>query len=1105
MALTYKESQLVRASVPVLREHGEAVSRLCYSNLLTAHPELNNLFNPANQRNGRQPRAFTAVILAFASHINHTSELVPRLERMCNKHCSLGVRPEHYDLVGKFLLKAFAQVLGDAWNQPLYAAWAKAYSMLAKMLTAREGQMYAEFGAWKGWRDFRVERKVLEAEGVSSLYLKPCDGGQLPPYLPGQYVSLRIAVPSTGTHQLRQYSLSDRPGRDYYRITVRRVKAGKVSAAGAVSTILDQKQAGDVLQLSHPTGDFFLDEEESSTPLVLISAGIGATPLMPILSTVRQRSISRPVSWIHCSPRKAPFEDEVRRLAASSRGSLRVKFFRSQASMLEDDRPELYDRGRMDIASMGLEKLHLDHGGAEYYICGPELLMEDVARFLYAQGVEKTRVKCELFTTGDLEFKTRALALKMEKYPKIDIRSPAGVSIIYKDVSSLDPALEEIRVLHLHGGPEDSPLECTLHKVALKSDPPPVYEALSYTWGDASDTREIVLNGHVVSVTANLFLALRRLRLEDDVRVMWVDAVCINQLDLDERSQQVSLMRKIYSLCDEAAIWLGEPPEQAVPTYAMHWFGDERDDESIEWLWDRFYDYATDPDLDNMDGDSVDWIFHGLANLRLLDSGHLSEQPLFADHTGDDFAYPLGYSGYCESITEALGPFFGSPWWTRVWTVQESTLPSKATLIYGPVSIDLRFLIRAFSTLSRHMLYDCCSEYFSRSDAKTRLWLRNLGSELRNIEIAREGQQDGTETGLWETLLRFRLRNATDDRDKVFGVLGLIGSWPGKPVVPDYRATPDAVYRQVSTSVALESESLLPLHYPLRKHNHTGIPSWTMDWTAASGLGSKLNTYHFTQDLFRLFPKSEKHPCHIVPVGDGSILEVKGRRCDKIVAVGEAVPEVFAKGKRDVYCSWFKMARLHDDPSRPYKTGCSYFEAFSRCLSWDVVMTITEDGQAIHNRSKEGEAYKAYVSYCGASPKSIFHHEGLSKEDRQAVLALDASLSFADDHKWGHYSPSSFCTEQLINGLSVNMAMFITEAGYLGVGPADTRVGDEVWCLFGGWMPFVLRPSGEAQDSTPGEDGAVSRSVLGICYVHGIMDGEVADNDEIPIQTLHLV
>lgn len=398
--------------MPILREHGETVSRVCYSNLLRAHPELNNLFNTTNQANGRQPRAFTAVILAFASNINHMSELITKFERMCNKHCSLGIRPEHYDVVGKFLLQAFAQILGPKWTPELHAAWAKAYSMLAKMLMTREQQMYRDFGNWQGWRTFRIARKELEVDRIYSLYLVPADGQALPSYHPGQYVTLRLKDPSSGRFQLRQYSLSDVAVPGHYRITIKRIQGDKVTEPGVVSCLLDDAQVGGTLELSHPTGEFQLDPDSSTTPVVLISAGIGATPVFPILNHLSQSGQNRPISWIHCSPAKAPFEDQVRQLA-KQRPNVRAKFFRSRATAWDDvNQSEDYEVGRMDLTKIGLDKLHLDHRGAEYFICGPEALMEDMTRFLHVQNVDAGRIKCELFTTGDLEFKTYGVGCK---------------------------------------------------------------------------------------------------------------------------------------------------------------------------------------------------------------------------------------------------------------------------------------------------------------------------------------------------------------------------------------------------------------------------------------------------------------------------------------------------------------------------------------------------------------------------------------------------------------------------------------------------------------------------------------------------------------------
>ncbi|PTB65738.1 HET-domain-containing protein [Trichoderma citrinoviride] len=689
----------------------------------------------------------------------------------------------------------------------------------------------------------------------------------------------------------------------------------------------------------------------------------------------------------------------------------------------------------------------------------------------------------------------------MKSQERVNIRSPAGAAAVYKDVAGLDSLKEEIRVLHLECGSGSSLLQCTLHRVSLRSDPPPKYEALSYTWGDENDRREIAVNGYIVDVTVNLYSALRRLRLENETRVLWIDALCINQTDLDERSQQVQLMRSIYTMCDRTVIWVGETPEDMSPTWAMHWYGDEKDDESMDWFWDEFYPEA---DRSSVDGNDFDRIFHAFANIRLFTGGHLSDQPLFTDLTGDEFSYPISYPDYCRQVADALAPFYESPWWTRIWTVQEIILPPKATFLYGPISIDISLLLDAFAALTAHMFESCCAEVFSSCNFRVRKCLRELGSALTNIKNIRTSHGKGASVDLWETMTTFRARFATDNRDKVHGVLGLVNSWPGQPIIPNYRTTAEAIYCQAVISTIQGTKSLLPLHFPLQKHDCPGLPSWCVDWTAASGLADQLNVYQWSQQPFRVFPTHEQEQFRMIPHANNRILEVSGRRADRVASVGRICQGNVPSEKRQAYCDWFVLADLHRNPSKTNAAGCSNFEAFWKCLCWDMILHMREVAVAESARSTGAQSYEAFVGYCHSSPKSVFHPQGLSQADREAVLRLDPGFETTEVTGWGHYSQPDFLTEQWINGLTLNTTMFVTDSGYFGLGPPETQVGDEVWCLFGGQMPFVLRTLKTTQEVSPGQGGKELHKVFGTCYVHGIMDGEIANDTKIPVETLFL-
>lgn len=413
MALTYQQAKFVKGTIPALREHGEQITTIFYQKMLADHPDLNNYFNSVNQKNGRQPRALTAVILAFASNISHVYELIPKMERMCNKHCSLGIQPQHYEIVGKYLIQAFGEILGQAMTPEVEAAWTKAYWLLAKMLIGREQQMYKDFGNWSSWAKFRIDRKVQETPDIVSFYLVPLDGKQLPSFMPGQYISVQVYVPSVGYLQSRQYSLSDAPRPDYYRITIKRDPGmqfhNSVSTSymnpGVVSNyLLDEKRAGDTLEITHPAGEFFLDNNPSSAPIVLISAGVGCTPMVSILNTVVESRIKRPVSWVHGAKHSVCFGKHVQSVAKEY-PNLQTKIFKT--TLTDSDLAGVtYDYNcRMDLRMLTPDDLFLGNGSTEYYISGPEQFLIDVAEYLHSRGVSRSQTKFELFSTGDLEFK----------------------------------------------------------------------------------------------------------------------------------------------------------------------------------------------------------------------------------------------------------------------------------------------------------------------------------------------------------------------------------------------------------------------------------------------------------------------------------------------------------------------------------------------------------------------------------------------------------------------------------------------------------------------------------------------------------------------------
>ncbi|KAK1574041.1 globin [Colletotrichum navitas] len=423
MGLTQDQINIVKSTAPVLKVHGETITALFYKDMIDTHPELKNIFSLRNQASGEQPRALAQSVLAYATYIDDLPKLKAAVERIAHKHASLYVRPEQYDIVGTHLIKAIGEVLGDALTPEIAEAWTAAYAQLAQVFVGRESEMYREADPWTDWRKFSIIRRINESDSVTSFYLAPSDGKlPLPKYLPGQYISVRVPVPQLGgITQPRQYSLSDAVSRgDYYRISVKR-EATVVNAPqddtnkglvpSLVSNLLhDSYQAGDEVEVSHPQGDFFLDTaqaDKADVPLVLLSAGVGATPLMSILNTVlgpESKTPNRPVKWVHAARNSGSlvFAKHIRNLTRE-RENVSAHIFLNEVKP-GDQKGQEYDfEQHLDLTRLPQEDLGLADNRTEYYVCGPRDWMLKVRLVLEGMGIERGRVKLELFATGDVE------------------------------------------------------------------------------------------------------------------------------------------------------------------------------------------------------------------------------------------------------------------------------------------------------------------------------------------------------------------------------------------------------------------------------------------------------------------------------------------------------------------------------------------------------------------------------------------------------------------------------------------------------------------------------------------------------------------------------
>jgi len=379
----------IDASVPVLREHGLAITSLFYSNMLGAHPELTRIFNMGNQARGAQQQSLASAVFAYAANIGTPEALGPVVKRIVHKHVSVGIRAEHYPIVGKHLLEAIAATLGDAATPALLDAWKEAYTSLAKLLIAAEAELYSTAGIEPGaTRPMRVTDVVKESANVLSIRFEPADGAPLPAFQPGQYVSVAVDLPD-GRRQLRQYSLSDRPGIGSFRISVKREDALAETPAGEISNWLHANvQVGSTLQVSHPFGEFTPDTEGDG-PVVLLSGGVGITPMLSALKRIAEVNPRRRVIFAHAArdPGHHAFRAEVDTLTVAM-PNLAVLSFYEDVQGAQDA-----IEGRMDPARLPA----WPHEEADVYLCGPHKFMQAQWLALINAGVPVARLHREVF------------------------------------------------------------------------------------------------------------------------------------------------------------------------------------------------------------------------------------------------------------------------------------------------------------------------------------------------------------------------------------------------------------------------------------------------------------------------------------------------------------------------------------------------------------------------------------------------------------------------------------------------------------------------------------------------------------------------------------
>lgn len=584
---------------------------------------------------------------------------------------------------------------------------------------------------------------------------------------------------------------------------------------------------------------------------------------------------------------------------------------------------------------------------------------------------------------------------------------------------TLDIAKSEFRICRISpGNPEDT-IRCTLRTTNL--DAAPAYSCLSYVWGSPTEHAAVELNGRTHKVTINLLRALQRLREVDREVTVWIDAICIDQTDDDEKTQQVGLMGRIYREAEEVLVWLGEPEASVV----------------------REEEQAGTGAAEEVPTDGLDF----LETLELLAEGrHFHELPCFGKCRAP--ACPSLRSEpemSFDATLASLKMFMDAVWFERTWTVQEIILAQQATVIFGSHRVPWGLVAEAWSQWNLH-LNSCCGECISTLDWNDFENLRRFSGRVIDLINTRVQIRQGH--CVLQPLLKYRSKQSSDMRDKIYGLLGLQAGPHALRMRPDYSLSLSQVYICIAKELIMTQGWLVPLQFDLTQEL-PDLPSWVPDWTVQT---DDPPDYCVTRaEMADKYDAAANLDGEVIVTPDDALI-VPGKEIGTISRLSTAYHLTNSPMEQlDLIAEWENFTGLRERSAEPYKGGGTIEEAFFSSI---FAGRFHEDGVCRELFECDVEAFRDHLK---------------ETSRRLRELGPTATLSLSPE-----------MSSHVIAVL--RRRLFETEEGWIGVCPDSAVVGDKVLVLCHAPAPVFLRPSGQAHEYR----------ALGHGYVHGLMDGEAS-------------
>lgn len=372
--LTEQEKDIIKQTVPLLKEKGTEITSIFYPKMFKAHPELLNMFNQTNQKRGMQSSALAQAVMAAAVNIDNLSVIKPVIMPVAYKHCALQVYAEHYPIVGENLLKAIQDVTGLEEHDPVIQAWAKAYGVIADVFIQIEKEIYDQM-MWIGFKPFKITNIKQESEDIKSFTIET-EEYDFSEFTPGQYITVDVSSDKLPYRAKRHYSIVSGE-KNHLTFGVKRDVT--TEHEGEVSTILhDEIKEGDMINLAAPVGGFVL--ENTTEPQLFLGSGIGVTPLVAMYEAASAKGLDTQMVQVAENEQHLPFKDNFNSIASHY------------------DNAKLYTHLKDKQGYIGTEELQAFLANKpEIYICGGTKFLQSMIEALKSLNYDMDRVHYETF------------------------------------------------------------------------------------------------------------------------------------------------------------------------------------------------------------------------------------------------------------------------------------------------------------------------------------------------------------------------------------------------------------------------------------------------------------------------------------------------------------------------------------------------------------------------------------------------------------------------------------------------------------------------------------------------------------------------------------